>query len=92
MNSSLLNVVKLVLTNLSPFGKKRLKALERQIYRSMYDGDVLREPVAKLQSAEISLTKDNFLGDAMNAITKQFLLSSKLLCSHVCWVLLLNLV
>ena len=54
-----------------PFGKKRLKAMERQIYRSMYDGDVLREPVAKLQSAEISLTKDNFLGDAMNAITKR---------------------
>ena len=37
----------------------------------MYDGDVLREPVAKLQSAEISLTKDNFLGDAMNTITKR---------------------
>ena len=45
--------------------------MERQIYRSMYDGDVLREPVAKLQAAEISLTKDNFLGDAMNAITKK---------------------
>ena len=40
----------------------------------MFDENgLLREPLALNEAQEITLTKDNFLGDALDGITKKFL-------------------
>ena len=60
------------MASLGDFGKKRLKVLERRIYQDMFDENgLLREPLALNEAQNITLTKDNFLGDALDGIVKQ---------------------
>lgn len=60
------------MSKLSDFGKGRLKVLERRIYDDMFDENgLLREPLSLNEAQDVTLTKDNFLGDALDGLTKQ---------------------
>ena len=73
------------MTKLSDFGKGRLKVLEKRIYDDMFDENgLLREPLALNEAQDVTLTKDNFLGDAMDSLTKsRSSYQASSLCSHV---------